>query len=247
VFAPESQIANIQEKLARRGLTHIDVRSSEELEAARLVDIIDRGESKHERDQAREQTIADYVARNNLEEKLKEFQIDPLSRECKVSIVIPSYGEGSKVVDAIKTLLNQVDRSDNPVPIDDFEVIVVINQRANSTVEEIDDNQKSIEAIQRLLTQSAAEGKGIKNVHFIFKEFTPEEGGVGAARRLGSDLVVLRDHQVAHVGEPAVSVQQRLIQAEAEICRDRRVEERDGIGAAPDASDRQRVVGAGGK
>ena len=195
VFAPESQIANIQEKLARRGLTHIDVRSSEELEAARLVDIIDRGESKHERDQAREQTIADYVARNNLEEKLKEFQIDPLSRECKVSIVIPSYGEGSKVVDAIKTLLNQVDRSDNPVPIDDFEVIVVINQRANSTVEEIDDNQKSIEAIQRLLTQSAAEGKGIKNVHFIFKEFTPEEGGVGAARRLGSDLVVLRDHR----------------------------------------------------
>jgi glycosyltransferase involved in cell wall biosynthesis len=140
----------------------------------------------------------DYIKKNNLDKLVEKFGIEPMKEGCRLSLVIPACNEGRDIQKTLQSLSEQKNENGEDVDPDEFEVLITVNQKEPSdddrTPQAIDkfkqikkSNLRTLEAIEEFKKNNPA-----LNIHAILKEFTGEQGGVGWARKLGSDLALAR-------------------------------------------------------
>jgi hypothetical protein len=109
----------------------------------------------------------------------------PADGSCSGAIVIPSLAEGRNLFATLDSIAK------NPQSLlQTFPVIVVVNNRSDSPVEDKEDNQRTL----RMLSDYARTGNGILlgwvDAASAGSELPPKEGGVGLARKIGLDLAL---------------------------------------------------------
>lgn len=134
-----------------------------------------------------QEVAREYIAKNNLDKLVEEFGIEPMKEGCRLSLVIPACNEGRDIQKTLQSLAEQKDENGKGINPDEFEVLVTVNQKEQSSEEIKKSNQQTLEAIEEFKRNNPS-----LNIHAILKEFTGEQGGVGWARKLGSDLVLAR-------------------------------------------------------
>jgi len=139
-------------------------------------------------------TISDYLESIRRDEPDYYAELERLGREpimhemsdnCRVAVNIPAWMEGQTIYNLLQMYANQTDRDGNPVPLDMYEINVCVNRKTGA------DPDNTVAEIQRFLAESDAVARGLR-VNFIDVEFDPPYNNVGHARRVITDLTMMR-------------------------------------------------------
>ena len=103
-------------------------------------------------------------------------KIGDLSPGCELSIVIPAYREEKNILKTLEELRNSIS-----LEKDQYEIILVNNYPEGVVP---DKTQEIAEKFKK--------EQGWENLHILEKQFPKEIANVGSARKLGSDVVLLR-------------------------------------------------------
>lgn len=116
-------------------------------------------------------------------ERLEKYSRDvaPMKAECRVSINIPAYKEGEIIYNTLKEYTKQTDAEGRPLDPNTYEINVVVNREAHSTPD------NTVLEVQRFKNENPQ-----FNVNVIDVVFPTGSGGVGAARKLITDLTIHR-------------------------------------------------------
>ncbi len=133
--------------------------------------------------QAADPTYYDYLV------SLGELGTMPdMDENCRVSVNIPAWMEGK----TIYRLLSQYTQQTNPdgTPIDPslFEINIIINRKTGAASDE------SVAEIERFLADMRTDGKDFR-INYLDVEFDPPLNNVGHARKVITDLTMLRSRK----------------------------------------------------
>src|SRR3990167_3633076 len=134
-----------------------------------------------------EASIREYIEKNGLNEMVEEFHIEQMKDVCRLSLVIPSCQEGPDILHTLESIVKQKNGDGSAMDPEVFEEIIVVNQKESSSQEIKSSNQETLQAIDEFKKKNPT-----FNIHAIFKEFSDDKGGIGWARKLGSDLALAR-------------------------------------------------------
>lgn len=109
--------------------------------------------------------------------------LPPMSKNCRVVVILPSRLEGKNILRVLEGYLDQVDDKNNPLDKDIFEIIILINRREN---EPDDDTEEKIRTFRQQYP-----GLRIRPVKVIFPQ-NEAIANVGMCRKIISDLAILR-------------------------------------------------------
>lgn len=108
----------------------------------------------------------------------------PMSEKCRAVVCIPAYMEGDVINTTLERFINQKDKMGKSLDPELFEIIVLDNHpesdKKDTTEEEIGKFQKEHPEVR------------VKYAHRVWKN---KEGGVGYARKIATDLALLRGNQ----------------------------------------------------
>lgn len=134
-------------------------------------------------------TVEEYLDKpNTRKEKLEEIdsQIDePMLPECIGTVVVPAYNEATNIKSFLESLDKQTFSPTSGFNNRSLEILIVVNNTTDGT-EKIANEWLSQHGYDSLETAEKMK------VRVIFVNFPNGERGVGAARKLGADLALLR-------------------------------------------------------
>lgn len=123
--------------------------------------------------------------RERLEDLIKQQLAEtPMSKECICSIIIPAHNEESSIAATLDALANQTFSSESTLAPNQFEVIIVDNN--------------SIDKTSEIIEQWVLAHPNSIPIRHVTITFDSDEANVGSARKLGTDLAILRATQSKH-------------------------------------------------
>ena len=151
-----------------------------------------------QRDVSRERTLLQsYIDRTKQNESEYFAQIEPLLNQptltpmentCRVAINIPAYREGKNIYHVLDMYTKQIDDKGTPLDPKQYEINIVVNRKRGVSPD------NSVQEIERFKTDAAAQGK-LYHINYVDVEFDPPFNTVGNARKVITDLTVLRSLQ----------------------------------------------------
>ena len=121
----------------------------------------------------------------NLESLASSAKMTPMTNECRVSINIPAWMEGKNMYRVLSDYVKQTDENGNRLDPNTFEINIIVNRKTGSTPD------NSVAEIERFIAESRARGENYR-VNYIDLEFNPPLNNVGHARKVLTDLTLLR-------------------------------------------------------
>lgn len=141
------------------------------------------------------QRISAYLAQQEKKymEELKSFNrgLEPMSKECRVAVIIPARFEQTNLKNLLDQYVQQVDENGQPLNKDLFEINIIINRKEGEVAD------KSIEIIEKWKKENPG-----YHVNAIDIVFTPDQANVGTARKYITDLSLLRSSERTESGGP---------------------------------------------
>ncbi len=126
--------------------------------------------------------------RSYLDQLANLSTVSEMSPECKISVIIPAWMEGGNIYNLLDLYSQQTDKEGNPLNPNLYEFNICINRKTGS------EPDNSVEEIQRFIADKAAQGINV-NINYIDVQFDPPYNNVGNARKVITDLVLLRSLQ----------------------------------------------------
>ncbi len=120
----------------------------------------------------------------------KESTMPPMKDECRVSVNIPAWMEGKIIHNTLTEYTRQTDQSGNPLNPDVYEINIIVNRKTGAPPD------TTVGEIQRFIEGNKAQGKDFK-INYVDVEFDPPNNNVGNARKVITDLTLLRSNQRA--------------------------------------------------
>ncbi len=126
----------------------------------------------------------DYYA--ELERLASSSSMQEMSAKNRVSVNIPAWMEGGTIYSLLDQYIQQQDVDGQPLALDNFEINVLINRRTGSAPDD------SVAEIERFITDYESRTGQRPTVNYSDVEFNPPDNNVGNARRVLTDLTLLR-------------------------------------------------------
>ncbi|GIW66489.1 MAG: hypothetical protein KatS3mg095_0387 [Candidatus Parcubacteria bacterium] len=144
------------------------------------------------------ETLRNLFRMNNFYgERYKSFiehlasKIPPMKDKTRVAVYIPAYHEGKFIGRTLEEYIKQIDLRDREIDPDLYEIVILDNKREG---ESWDDTQKIVEEFKKRHPNT--------NIHYLQVTFPSEIAGVGLARRILTDVILLRSNQRANSEGP---------------------------------------------
>jgi len=112
-------------------------------------------------------------------------ELPPMKESTRVSVNIPAWMEGENLYKVLEEYTQQTDNDGNPLDPNLYEINIIVNRKRG------DAPDNSVEEIKRFIRTSQEDGKQF-NINYIDLEFDPPFNNVGNARRVITDLTLLR-------------------------------------------------------
>jgi hypothetical protein len=114
----------------------------------------------------------------------------PMSDKCRVSVFLPAWMEGKIIYNTLSLYEPQIAPGGIELDPDLWEMNILVNRKTG------DPSDKSVDEIRRFVCDSASRrralGKSPIHVNFVDVEFDPPGNNVGNARKVATDLILLR-------------------------------------------------------
>lgn len=123
-----------------------------------------------------------------LESLLESPTMHPLAAECRVSVNIPAWMEGKNIYHALEEYVKQVDESGKPLNPDLYEINIIVNRKKGTP------SDQTVAEIGRFLADARARGENY-HINYVDLELDPPLNTVGNARKIITDLTLLRSLQ----------------------------------------------------
>lgn len=123
-----------------------------------------------------------------LERLVREITIKPMKKETRVAVNIPAWMEEKNIYRVLSEYVKQTDKKGQPLNPDLFEINIIVNRKRGAT------SDKTVDEINRFISDIRAQGKDF-TINFVDVEFDPPYNNVGNARRVITDLTLLRSIQ----------------------------------------------------
>ncbi len=118
----------------------------------------------------------------------QEPTMPAMQDECRVSVNIPAWMEGKIVHHTLTEYTGQTDQSGSPLNPNAYEINIIINRKTGSP------SDNTVQEIQRFIDERKSQGKNFK-INYVDVEFDPPKNNVGHARKVITDLALLRSLQ----------------------------------------------------
>jgi len=179
-----SSLNEIQLEFIKKGITQdpykkIKTKNGEEI-------WVDEDNKKISRDGTREKArLVAYLKKQDQEylEELKRFNkgLKPMSKDCRISVIIPARLEEQNLKNLLDQYIQQEDNNGNPINKDLFEINILVNRK------EGEEGDKSMEVIDKWKKENP--GHHVNAVDIVFPK---SKANVGMARKYITDLSLLR-------------------------------------------------------
>lgn len=119
-------------------------------------------------------------------ERLSEESTMPAMREkCRVAVNIPAWMEGKNIYHALEQYTQQTDKDGNPLSQDLYEINILVNNKKGAVPDE------TIAEIGRFIADAKKRGRTF-HINYVDVEFPEEKARVGHARKVVTDLTLVR-------------------------------------------------------
>ncbi|MCL4418993.1 hypothetical protein M1146_02700 [Patescibacteria group bacterium] len=122
-------------------------------------------------------------------------KVAPMKSETRVAINIPAWMEGKNLYRLLDQYTRQIDKEGHELNSNLYEINIIVNRKTGTA------SDNSVEEIERFKRDSVARGKNY-NINYVDVEFNPPFNNVGNARRVITDLVLLRSLSRHSQGKP---------------------------------------------
>ncbi len=120
-----------------------------------------------------------------LERLAAEPTMPAMGDDTRVVINIPAWMEGKGIYKALDEYSRQLDKDGNPLSTDLYEINILVNRKTGSAPDE------TLSEIQRFIADARAKGLNPR-INFLDVEFDPPLNVVGNARKVMTDLSLIR-------------------------------------------------------
>lgn len=134
-------------------------------------------------EQLKTRDLAHYKLINDLSRR-----IAPMAKETRVAVNIPAWMEGKNLYNLLIEYTRQTDKDGNPINQSLFEINIIVNRRTGTNPD------NSVTEIKRFIEDSGIDGNMFL-INYIDLELDPPFDNVGNARRIITDLTLLRSIQ----------------------------------------------------
>ncbi len=147
---------------------------------------VDKNNKEISRDAVRERArFVAYFEKQNKEylKELNDFNADlePMSKDCRVSVIIPARFEEKNLKNLLDQYVKQVDENGDMINKDLFEINIIVNRKEGEV------SDRSMEIIREWKLANPG-----YHVNAIDKTFSKENANVGTARKYITDLSLMR-------------------------------------------------------
>lgn len=120
----------------------------------------------------------------------------PMDSGCRVAVNVPAWMEGGNLKHLLEEYIGQVDKDNNPLPGELFEINILVNRKTGTPAD------NSVEVINGFINEFEQRTGRRPKVNYFDAELDPPYNNVGYARKLLTDAVLERSLRRADQSAP---------------------------------------------